>query len=96
MSTQFGETVEVGIVTNNLDAMRHFYGELLALPLEGRLEFPGGSMERYRVGGNIIKLVNYGDDTPAKGVPGGGYAASSTITCRVGGACHDQRRRSSK
>ncbi len=75
MSTQFGETVEVGIVTNNLDAMRHFYGELLALPLEGRLEFPGGSMERYRVGGNIIKLVNYGDDPPAKGVPGGGYAA---------------------
>ena len=75
MSKYLGDTLEIGIVTRNLDAMRHFYGELLALPLEGKLDFPGGSMERYRVGSNIVKLVNYGDDTPTQGVPGGGYAA---------------------
>lgn len=75
MSKHLGDTLEIGIVTRNLEAMRHFYGELLALPLEGTLDFPGGSMDRYQVGGNIVKLVNYGDDTPAQGVPGGGYAA---------------------
>lgn len=75
MSTLFGDSLEIGIVTNNMDTMRQFYGELLALPLESKLDFPGGSMERFRVGANIVKLVNYGKDTPANAVPGGGYAA---------------------
>ncbi len=70
-----GEAMEIGVVTNNMPAMRHFYGEVLSLPFDSQLDFPGGSMYRYRLGANIIKLVNYGDDNPKHGVPGGGHAA---------------------
>ncbi|WP_372864264.1 VOC family protein [Spongiibacter sp.] len=70
-----GNAMEIGVVTNNITAMRQFYGEVLALPFESQLDFPGGSMYRYQLGGNIIKLVSYGKDTPQHGVPGGGHAA---------------------
>lgn len=74
-ATALGDGVEIGIVTHNIDAMRHFYGDTLGLAFESQLDFPGGTMFRYRQGGNVIKLVNYGADTPQQCLPGGGHAA---------------------
>lgn len=73
--TALSETIEVGIVTHNIDTMCHFYGNTLGLAFEGKLDFPGGTMHRYRLGTAVIKLVNYGDETPEQCVPGGGHAA---------------------
>jgi catechol 2,3-dioxygenase-like lactoylglutathione lyase family enzyme len=68
------DSVEIGVVTTNLAAMVDFYEGFLGLPLQGDLEFPGGSMKRYSIGGNVLKLVSY-DTPPATGpAPGGGRA----------------------
>jgi catechol 2,3-dioxygenase-like lactoylglutathione lyase family enzyme len=61
-------------VTTNLDAMVAFYGDFLGLEFQGDLEFSGGSMKRYALGDNVIKLVTY-DPPPAQPTaPGGGRA----------------------
>lgn len=66
--------IEVGVVTTNLAAMAEFYGEFLGLPFQGDLEFPGGSMKRYSIGKNVLKLVTYHPPPPAPAAPGGGRA----------------------
>lgn len=68
-------SIEVGLVTTNLDAMVAFYGDFLGLPHQADLAFPGGSMKRYAVGANVVlKLVTYQDPPAAPAVPGGGHA----------------------
>ena len=49
--------IEVGLVTTNLDAMVGFYEGFLGLPHQGDLDFPGGTMRRYAIGNNVLKLV---------------------------------------
>ena len=66
--------VEVAVVTTNLDAMVAFYGDFLGLDFQGELEFTGGSMRRYALGGNVIKLVTYDPPPPQPAAPGGGRA----------------------
>lgn len=66
--------IEVGVVTTNVDAMSDFYGGFLGLPHQGDLDFPGGSMKRYAVGTNVLKLVSYDVAPAAPAVPGGGRA----------------------
>lgn len=68
--------LEVGIVTTNMEKMRHFYGEVLGLPYKEHLQFPGGEMHRYQVGDNIIKLVSYQETPNAANPAGGGPAAT--------------------
>ena len=68
-------SIEVGIVTTNIATMVEFYEGFLGLPLQGELDFPGGTMKRYGVGTSVvIKLVTL-DTPPAQPVaPGGGHA----------------------
>lgn len=66
--------IEIGVVTTNIDAMADFYGNFLGLPHQGDLDFPGGTMKRYAVGTNVVKLVSYDVAPPAPAVPGGGRA----------------------
>lgn len=66
--------IEVGLVTTNVDAMADFYGTFLGLPHQADLDFPGGSMKRYAVGPNVVKLVSYDGGPAAPAVPGGGRA----------------------
>jgi catechol 2,3-dioxygenase-like lactoylglutathione lyase family enzyme len=66
--------VEVGVVTTNIDAMVDFYGNFLGLPHQADLDFPGGSMRRYAIGPNVLKLVTYDVAPAAPAVPGGGRA----------------------
>jgi predicted enzyme related to lactoylglutathione lyase len=67
-------SIEVGVVTTNLDAMVEFYAGHLGLAHQGDLDFPGGTMKRYAVGNNVIKLVTLDTPPPAPTAPGGGHA----------------------
>lgn len=66
--------IEVGLVTTNLDAMVKFYEGFLGLPHQGDLDFPGGTMKRYAVGKNVLKLVTLDQPPAAPAAPGGGPA----------------------
>ena len=67
-------SVEIGVVTTNLDAMVEFYQDFLGLPHQGDLDFPGGTMKRYAIGPNVLKLVTLDEPPAAPAVPGGGPA----------------------
>jgi len=68
------KNVEIGVVTTNPDAMSAFYGDVLGLPFQGSLDFPGGTMRRYSVGDNVLKLVTYHEPPDEPVAPGGGRA----------------------
>ena len=70
--------VEIGVVTTDLDAMVAFYEGCLGLPFQGDLDFPGGTMKRYAVGKNVLKLVVL-DEPPAAPTPRGGGPAQAGI-----------------
>ena len=67
-------SVEIGVVTTNLDAMVDFYENFLGLPHQGDLDFPGGTMKRYSIGDNVLKLVTLDEPPAAPVAPGGGSA----------------------
>lgn len=68
-------SIEVGLVTTNLDAMVDFYAGFLGLTHQADLDFHGGSMKRYSVGPNVVvKLVTYDDPPASAATPGGGRA----------------------
>ena len=68
--------IEVGLVTTNLDAMVDFYEGFLGLAHQGDLDFPGGTMKRYAIGNNVLKLVTLDEPPAAPAIPGGGPAAA--------------------
>ncbi|MBB3600987.1 catechol 2,3-dioxygenase-like lactoylglutathione lyase family enzyme [Mycolicibacterium sp. BK556] len=67
-------SVEIGLVTTNLEPMVEFYETFLGLPFQLDLDFPGGTMKRYLIGDNTLKLVTYDQPPPAQLTPGGGRA----------------------
>jgi catechol 2,3-dioxygenase-like lactoylglutathione lyase family enzyme len=67
-------SVEIGLVTTNLGPMVEFYENFLGLPFQLDLDFPGGTMKRYLIGDNTLKLVTYDQPPPAQLTPGGGRA----------------------
>lgn len=67
-------SVEIGVVTTNLDEMVDFYENFLGLAHQGDLDFPGGTMKRYAIGSNVLKLVTLDEPPAAPAVPGGGPA----------------------
>lgn len=78
--------IDIGIVCKDIDAMMNFYGEVLGLELEGSIPMPGGgTMNRFKVGDSVIKVIELDPAAPAEAVPGGIRAASGyrywTITC---------------
>jgi catechol 2,3-dioxygenase-like lactoylglutathione lyase family enzyme len=70
------DTIEIGIVTTNMAAMRDFYENLVGLPYQEQLDFPGGTMHRYQCGANVLKLVAYDKPPGHANNPGGGEAAT--------------------
>ena len=67
-------SVEVGIVTTNLEAMVAFYEGFLELEFQGEVEFPGGAQRRYSLGKNVLKLVTFESPPSLPASPGGGQA----------------------
>ena len=51
-------SIDIGIIVKDIDAMMKFYGEILGLDLEATIPMPGGgTMNRFKVGDSIIKLI---------------------------------------
>lgn len=65
--------VEIGIVTTNLDAMVVPYEGCLGLPTRVN-STSGGTMKRYTLGANVLKLVTLDNPPAAPAAPGGGPA----------------------
>ncbi|WP_163799559.1 VOC family protein [Mycolicibacterium sediminis] len=77
-------TVEIGLVTTNLDAMVDFYEGFLGLELQGEIEFAEGSQRRYVLGASVLKLVSYHTPPAAPPVPGGGKAQAGLRYFTIG------------
>ena len=70
-------SIDIGIIVKDIDAMMKFYGEILGLDLEATIPMPGGgTMNRFKVGDCIIKLIALDPAPSAEAEPGGIRAAS--------------------
>lgn len=70
------DTPEFGIVTNNMEAMQHFYQNIVGLSYQEKLEFAGGYMHRYKFGSGILKLVAATSSPTAANPPGAAMSAT--------------------
>ena len=77
-------SIEVGLVTTNLDKMVAFYEDFLQLEFQGEVEFPGGSQRRYSLGNGVVKLVTYDPAPTAPPAPGGGRAQAGVRYFTIG------------
>lgn len=77
-------SIELGLVTTNLDAMVEFYEGFLGLELHGVVDFEGGSQRRYALGAAVLKLVTYDQAPASPPVPGGGHAQAGLRYFTVG------------
>jgi glyoxylase I family protein len=71
------DSVDLGIVTNNADAMVAFYKDLLGFEFQGTMEMPGGNtMHRLLCGTSLIKIVQNAKPPKAE-APGGGIGGAT-------------------
>ena len=71
------DAIDIGIITKDIDAMMTFYRDTLGLEFEGAIPMPGGgTMNRFKVGDSVIKVIELDPAAPAEAVPGGIRAAS--------------------
>ena len=77
-------TVEIGLVTTDLDAMVAFYEGFLGLESQGEIEFVGGRQRRYVLGASVLKLVTYESPPAAPVTPGGGRAQAGLRYFTIG------------
>ena len=79
--------IDIGIIAKDIDAMMTFYGETLGLEFEASIPMPGGgTMNRFKVGDSVIKVIELDPAAPADAVPGGirGAAGYRYWTITVG------------
>jgi predicted enzyme related to lactoylglutathione lyase len=77
-------SVEIGLVTTNVDAMIEFYEGFLGLESQGEIEFADGSQRRYALGGSVLKLVTYATPPALPVSPGGGRAQAGLRYFTIG------------
>ena len=71
------DSIDLGIVTKNRDAMVAFYRDTLGLAPDGEMDMPGGGhMTRLKCGSSVIKIVVQGREPKAE-APGGGLAGAT-------------------
>lgn len=64
--------IDIGIVAKDISAMLKFYGETLGLEFEAAIPMPGGgTMNRFKVGDSVIKVIELDPAAPADAAPGG-------------------------
>ncbi|MDA1369708.1 MAG: VOC family protein [Proteobacteria bacterium] len=78
MSTNIQKNaIDIGIITNNLEAMLGFYSETLGLELEAVIDMPGGGvMNRFKVGDSIVKVIET-EPRPEVTAPSGGIRGAT-------------------
>jgi catechol 2,3-dioxygenase-like lactoylglutathione lyase family enzyme len=77
-------SVEIGLVTTNLDEMVAFYEGFLGLEHQGDIEFADGSQRRYALGASVLKLVTYTTPPELPVAPGGGRARAGLRYFTIG------------
>lgn len=71
------DSIDLGVVTRNPEAMLGFYRDVLGFDHQGEMPMPGGgSMQRLLCGTSLIKLVTPGKLADAQAAPGGIAGAS--------------------
>lgn len=66
------DSIDLGIVTKDVDAMLKFYRDTLGLEVEGEMQMPGGGhMTRLLCGTSTIKLVVNRKEPEGSALPGG-------------------------
>jgi catechol 2,3-dioxygenase-like lactoylglutathione lyase family enzyme len=66
------DSIDLGIVTRNPEAMLGFYRDTLGFKYEGEMPMPGGgSMQRLLCGTSLIKIVTPGNLSDTDAAPGG-------------------------
>lgn len=66
------DSIDLGLVTDNIEAMTTFYKDTLGLELEAVLDMPGGmQMTRLLAGTSVIKLVTFPTAPEPQNPPGG-------------------------
>jgi glyoxylase I family protein len=69
--------IDIGIIAKDIEAMMGFYGEVLGLEFEAAIEMPGGgTMNRFKVGDSVIKVIELDPAAPSDAAPGGIRGAS--------------------
>lgn len=71
-----GDSIDIGIVTNDGDSMIAFYRDLIGLVYDGEAKVPGGTSHRLRCGSSTVKLLALRKPLPARSPTGGIYASS--------------------
>ena len=73
------ESVDIGVVVRDGEAMLRFYRDTLGLEHEGDLPMPlGGTMHRLRAGTSVVKLVVL-DEPPEASAPPGGIRGATGV-----------------
>ncbi len=73
------DSIDIGLVTGNIEAMTTFYRDTLGLPQEAILDMPGGTtMTRLICGTTIVKLLSH-SQTPEAANPPGGISGATGI-----------------
>lgn len=70
------DSIDLGIVTTNPEAMTAFYRDVLGFEDGGQMPLPGGSMTRLMCGTSVIKLVTNAKP-PAENAPPGGIGGAT-------------------
>src|SRR3954470_8578642 len=70
------DSIDLGIVTTNGEAMLAFYRDVLGFADDGENPMPGGTMHRLRCGTSSIKLVSP-RKTPPGTAPAGGIQGAT-------------------
>ena len=69
--------IDIGIIAKDIDAMLAFYRDTLGLEYEAAIPMPGGgTMNRFKVGDSIIKVIELDPKAPLEAPPGGIRGAS--------------------
>jgi catechol 2,3-dioxygenase-like lactoylglutathione lyase family enzyme len=77
-------SVEIGLVTTNIEKMVEFYEGFLGLEPQGDIEFADGAQRRYTLGGSVVKLVTYTTPPALPVSPGGGRAQAGLRYFTIG------------
>ncbi|MGZ4428187.1 MAG: VOC family protein [Blastococcus sp.] len=77
------ESLDIGIVTTNIDEALPFYRDVLGLPYAGPAPIPGGTMHRLQAGTSSLKLVVTDRPPRAVAAPGGLGGATGYRYCTL-------------
>ncbi len=81
------DAVDIGVYVRDIDACLRFYCDGLGLPKVGELAFPEGrTQHRIRIGGSLLKLMQFPDGEAPPAAPPGRMAQAGIryITITVG------------